>query len=99
MVRFDESRILVKATNWLGDVVMGMPALRALRRAAPDAYLAVMIRQELASLLAGARWINEVIPYRHPQGFDRLRSVLGIIVNPSDNFQRKGQSAVIYSLM
>ena len=79
MVRFDESRILVKATNWLGDVVMGMPALRALRRAAPDAYLAVMIRQELASLFAGARWINEVIPYRHPHGFDRLRSVPGII--------------------
>lgn len=79
MIRFDASRILVKSTNWLGDVVMEMPALRALRRAAPDAHLAVMIRQELASLLAGARWINEVIPYRHPQGVDRLRAVPRIV--------------------
>jgi heptosyltransferase-2 len=38
-----------------------------------------MIRQELASLLAGARWIDEVIPYRHPHGVDRWRSVPAII--------------------
>jgi heptosyltransferase-2 len=79
VIRFDRSRILVKATNWLGDVIMGMPALRALRRAAPDAHLAVMIRQELASLLASAPWIDAVIPYRHPRGLDRLRRVPEII--------------------
>jgi lipopolysaccharide heptosyltransferase II len=75
----DRSRILVKATNWLGDVVMGMPALRALRRAAPDAHLAVLIRGELATLLAGAHWIDEVIPYRHPAGIDRVRQVPRIV--------------------
>src|SRR5262249_42524534 len=79
VVRFDRSRILVKATNWLGDVVISMPALRALRQAAPDAHLAVMIRQELASLLAFARWIDEVIPYRHPHGVARVLQVPRII--------------------
>lgn len=69
----DRARILVKATNWLGDVVMGMPALRALRAAAPDAHLTVMIREELASLLGGAGWIDAVLAYAHPRGLDRIR--------------------------
>jgi heptosyltransferase II len=75
----DRPRILVKATNWLGDVVMGIPALRALRAAAPDAHLAVLIRSELASLLAGMRWIDEVIAYPHPAGSDRVRQLPPIV--------------------
>ena len=31
------SRILVRATNWLGDAVMSLPALRAVRERFPDA--------------------------------------------------------------
>ncbi len=34
-------RVLVRAPNWLGDTVMALPALRALRRALPDAELSV----------------------------------------------------------
>jgi heptosyltransferase-2 len=56
-------RILVKATNWLGDVVMSLPALRALRDAFPGSHLAVLVRRDLASLLDGSTWIDEVIAY------------------------------------
>src|SRR3984957_7634619 len=55
-------RILVKEVNWLGDVVMSLPALRAIRRAWPDAHLSVLIKQELASFFDGASWLDEVIP-------------------------------------
>jgi heptosyltransferase-2 len=79
VTREDRPRILVKATNWLGDVVMGIPALRALRAAAPDAHLAVLIRSELASLLAGMRWIDEVVAYRHPVGTGRLPGIVRTI--------------------
>ena len=72
-------RILVKEVNWLGDVVMSLPALRAIRRAWPRAHLAVLIKQELASFFDGARWIDEVIPYSIGRGlsgfFDRRRIV------------------------
>ena len=51
-------RILVKEVNWLGDVVMSLPALRAIRRAWPRAHLAVLIKKELASFFEGARWID-----------------------------------------
>jgi heptosyltransferase-2 len=76
------ARILVKEVNWLGDVVMSLPALRAIRRAWPQAHLAVLIKQELASFFDGAKWIDEVIPYAVGRGlrrfFDR-RAIVGEI--------------------
>jgi heptosyltransferase-2 len=75
-------RILVKEVNWLGDVVMSLPALRAIRRAWPDAHLAVLIKQELASFFDGAAWLDEVIPYsvgRRLSGFLDRRRIVGEI--------------------
>jgi len=72
-------RILVKEVNWLGDLVMSLPALRAIRRTYARAHLAVLVKQELASFFDGARWIDEVIPYSVGRGlsgfFDRRRIV------------------------
>jgi len=62
------ARILVKEVNWLGDVVMSLPALRAVRAAFPQAHLAVLIKRELASFFDGAAWINEVLAYRLGKG-------------------------------
>lgn len=56
--------VLVKEVNWLGDLVMSLPALKAVRRAFPSARLSVLIKAELASFFDGAGWIDEVIPYR-----------------------------------
>lgn len=58
------ARILVKAVNWLGDLVMSLPALRAVRDSFPHAELGVLVRRELAGFFDGALWIDEVIPYR-----------------------------------
>ena len=75
-------RILVKEVNWLGDLVMSLPALRAIRRAWPDAHLAVLVKRELASFFDGAAWLNEVIPYtvgRGLSGFMDRRRIVGEI--------------------
>jgi heptosyltransferase II len=61
-------RIIVKEVNWLGDLVMSLPALRSIRRNFSDAYLAVLIKRELASFFDGADWIDEVIPYTIRRG-------------------------------
>jgi heptosyltransferase-2 len=63
------ARILVKEVNWLGDIVMSLPALRAVRKAFPQAHLSVLIKRELASFFDGARWIDEIIPYGLRKGF------------------------------
>ncbi|MGH7987131.1 MAG: lipopolysaccharide heptosyltransferase II [Candidatus Binataceae bacterium] len=57
-------RILVKEVNWLGDLVMSLPALRAIRAAFPSAWLAVLVKSELAGFFDGMDWIDEAIPYR-----------------------------------
>jgi len=73
------NRILVKEVNWLGDMVMSLPALRAIRRTWPRAHLAALVKNELASFFDGARWLDEVIPYSVGRGlsgfFDRRRIV------------------------
>ena len=75
-------RILVKEVNWLGDVVMSLPALRGVRRAWPDAHLAVLVKKELVSFFDGAAWLDEVIPYsvgRGLSGFMDRRRIVGEI--------------------
>lgn len=63
------SRILVRATNWVGDAVMSLPALQALRTAFPEAHIAVLARPWVADLYAREPFANEVIPYNAPRGW------------------------------
>src|SRR5260370_27036934 len=75
-------RILVKEVNWLGDLVMSLPALRSIRRAWPEAHLAILVKSELASFFDGAAWLDEVIPYsvgRGLSGFMDRRRIVGEI--------------------
>ena len=46
------SKVLVRATNWLGDAVMSLPAIRAIRQVFPHAHLAVLARPSVADLYA-----------------------------------------------
>jgi heptosyltransferase-2 len=58
----DAERILVRAPNWAGDLVMATPGFRALRAAWPGAELCLHVREGLAPLLAGAPWFDAVLP-------------------------------------
>jgi heptosyltransferase-2 len=57
------SNILVRATNWVGDAVMSLPALRAIRDRYPDASISVLARPWVADLYARESWRSRVIPY------------------------------------
>jgi heptosyltransferase-2 len=58
----------VKEVNWLGDVVISLPAVHALRRFYPEAHFSILIREELAGFFDGIGWVDEVIPYRSGGG-------------------------------
>jgi lipopolysaccharide heptosyltransferase II len=60
------ARILVHEVNWLGDLVMTLPALHAIRRTFPTAHLSVLIDSRLAAFFDGTAWIDEVIPLQRP---------------------------------
>jgi heptosyltransferase-2 len=61
-------RLLVRAPNWVGDVILSLPALRDVRRAFPDARLEVLARSWVADLY---RAVPEVDGVRESQGHGR----------------------------
>src|SRR5689334_20591443 len=76
---FIPSRVLIKEVNWLGDLVISLPALRAVRAAFETAKLSVLVRQELVGFFAGMNWINEVIPYSLAPGIGRTFTQFQVI--------------------
>lgn len=65
-------KILVRATNWVGDAVMSLPALQAIRGAYPEAHIAVLARPWVADIYARESFADEVISYESPRGFKDL---------------------------
>ena len=64
----DFQRILIRATNWIGDAVMCVPALEAIRARFPQAHIAVLARPWVAALY-GPELVDEVIPYEAARGW------------------------------
>jgi heptosyltransferase II len=56
-------KILVRANNWVGDAVMAIPALQAIRSRWPDAEILVLARPWVADLYNGQGYVNGVIVY------------------------------------
>lgn len=53
--------VLVRATNWVGDVILMTPALTAVRRAFPLASITALARSPVAELLTASPDVNEVM--------------------------------------
>ncbi len=66
-------KILLRATNWLGDAVMSLPALRAVREAYPDAEIAVLARPWVADLYARERFADRIVAYERTGRHRSLR--------------------------
>jgi heptosyltransferase-2 len=53
-------RIIVKGTNWVGDAMMTLPALRELRRLFPEAHITLATRPWAKGLFLGADFVDEL---------------------------------------
>ena len=53
--------ILVHGTNWIGDAVMTIPALRTMRALFPDARLALLTREWARDMFMGTDLFDEVV--------------------------------------
>ena len=56
-------KILIRATNWVGDAIMALPALRAVRSKFPEAEIAVLARPYVADMYREQEICNELIAY------------------------------------
>jgi heptosyltransferase-2 len=55
-------RLVVRAPNWLGDIVMAMPAITAVRAAHPLAHFAIAAPAPFAGLCAAIAGVDSVVP-------------------------------------
>ena len=57
------SNIVVRGTNWVGDTVMSIPGLKALRRIFPNARIAMWVPAGLVPLIRGTEISAEVVSF------------------------------------
>ncbi|HME13086.1 MAG TPA: lipopolysaccharide heptosyltransferase II [Candidatus Acidoferrum sp.] len=55
--------VLIRATNWVGDAIMAIPALRAVRTRFPQAHMAILARPYVADIYRDQHIADELIAY------------------------------------
>src|SRR5688500_19018257 len=68
-------RVVVRGTNWVGDSVMTVPALRALRRLLPDAHLTLAIRPSVKGIFSDVDFIDDVLVYDRRNAFSVVSQI------------------------
>ncbi len=73
---FDKSckNLLVRGVNWIGDSIMTIPALRALRKGMPEAKISLLVKPSVSAIFENDPNIDELIIYG-----DEFNGMLGKI--------------------
>ena len=69
------NRLLVRLPNWVGDIMMAVPAIRSLRATFPDARLIGMARPEHVELVRRIDALDDVMPALPRRSRGRLRAM------------------------
>ena len=67
-------QLLIRGTNWIGDVVMTLPAVAAVRKRWPEARISVLAKPWVAEVYRLSPAVDEIIPFAEP---GRHAGVLG----------------------
>ena len=82
-------RVVVRGTNWVGDSVMTIPALRALRRVLPDAHITLVIRPGAKGIFSEVDFSDDIIVYNR-------KNALSVIPQIREWRRRKFDLAVLF---
>ncbi|MBN1848271.1 MAG: lipopolysaccharide heptosyltransferase II [Deltaproteobacteria bacterium] len=64
----DIHRVFIRATNWIGDTVMSLPAMEAVRKIFPNAFIAVLARPWVLPLIEHLPAVDQIIPFQKKGG-------------------------------
>jgi heptosyltransferase-2 len=56
-------KILIRATNWVGDAIMALPALRVVRARFPEAHISIVARPYVADIYRDQQICDQLIDY------------------------------------
>jgi lipopolysaccharide heptosyltransferase II len=69
-------RILIRASNWLGDSVISVPAVRAIKAGRPDAHITIAAPKKIAAIWKLVPEVNEIVSLLPHRGlFATVRSL------------------------
>jgi heptosyltransferase-2 len=54
-------RILIRSSNWLGDAVMSVPAVRAIKKGRPDAHVTILAPKKIAPMWKLIQEVDETL--------------------------------------
>jgi len=57
------ANILIRGTNWVGDAVISIPAIKEVRRLFPEACISLLVRPWVRDIYAGAGFADEILDY------------------------------------
>jgi heptosyltransferase II len=84
-------KLVVRGTNWIGDAVMTIPALREVRRIFADAQITLCTRSWAQGIFADADFIDEILP------FDKTRNSFQTVIRQAKIWrEREFDSAVLF---
>lgn len=64
LIEIKPKRILIRATNWIGDAIMTTPAVRTIRENFPQAHIAILTLDWVADVFTASPHVDQVILYR-----------------------------------
>jgi heptosyltransferase-2 len=68
-------RILIRASNWLGDSVISVPAVRAIKTGRPDAHITIAAPKKIAAIWKLVPEVDEIIPLPNRGLFAAVRAI------------------------
>ncbi|MBN2439137.1 MAG: lipopolysaccharide heptosyltransferase II, partial [Deltaproteobacteria bacterium] len=69
-------RVLIRGTNWIGDVVMTLPAVTAIRKTWPRARISILAKPWVAEVYRLSPDVDDVIVFQEPGCHDGIRGKL-----------------------
>lgn len=68
-------RILIRGSNWLGDSIISIPAVRAIKAGRPDTHITIVAPEKLAAIWKLVPEVDEVIPLANGSLFNAVRLI------------------------
>ena len=89
-----QMNIVVRSTNWIGDAVMTIPALRELRRIFPDSRITLHTRSWAEGIFRDADFIDEILT------FGREKSTIKTVIKQAEIWRgEKFDLAVLFQTL
>ncbi len=61
---YQPRKILIRATNWIGDAIMTTPAVRTISQNFPRAEISILVHPWVADVFTASPYIDRIIPYQ-----------------------------------